>query len=55
MSKKMGVGLHDLLPRFTCTDAPADVLSPYDYEKRCCSTIFLKYLVSAKGVKLRKT
>ena len=34
MSEKMeGVGLQDLLPRFTCTDA-ADVLWSYDYEKR---------------------
>ena len=31
--KKMGVGLQGLLPRFTCTDATADVLWSYDYEK----------------------
>ena len=30
----MGVGLQDLLSRFTCTDATADVLWFYDYEKR---------------------
>ena len=30
----MGVGLQDLLRRFTCTDATADVLWSYDYEKR---------------------
>ena len=29
----MGVGLQGLLPRFTCTDATADVLRSYDYEK----------------------
>ena len=33
MSEKMGVGLQDLLQRFTCTDATADVLWSYDYEK----------------------
>ena len=33
MSKKMGVGLQDLLPGFTCTDATADVLWSYDHEK----------------------
>ena len=33
MSEKMGVGLQDLLRRFTCTDATADVLWSYDYEK----------------------
>ena len=27
--KKMGVGLQDLLRRFTCTDATADVLLSY--------------------------
>ena len=32
--KKMGVGLQDLLRRFTCTDATVDVLWSYDYEKR---------------------
>ena len=31
--KKMGIGLQDLLRRFTCTDATADVLWAYDYEK----------------------
>ena len=31
---KMGVGLQDLLSRFTCTDATEDVLWSYDYEKR---------------------
>ena len=31
--EKNGVGLRDLLPRFTCTDATADVLWSYDYEK----------------------
>ena len=31
--EKMGVGLHDLLRHFTCTDATADVLWSYDYEK----------------------
>ena len=34
MSKKMGVGLQNLLPRFTCTDATTDVLWSYDCEKR---------------------
>ena len=29
----MGVGLQDLLPRFTYTDATADVLWSHDYEK----------------------
>ena len=33
MSKKMGVGLQDLLRSFTYTDATADVLRSYDYEK----------------------
>ena len=33
MSEKIGVGLQDLLPRFTCTDATADVLWSYNYEK----------------------
>ena len=33
MSEKMGVGLQDLLRSFTCTDATADVLRSYDYEK----------------------
>ena len=32
--EKMGVGLQDLLPCFTCIDATADVLWSYDYEKR---------------------
>ena len=32
--KKMGVGLQDLLRRFTCTDATVDVLWSYYYEKR---------------------
>ena len=32
--RKNGVGLQDLLRRFTCTDATADVLWSYDYEKR---------------------
>ena len=37
MSEKMEVGLQDLLPRFTCTDATEDVLWSYDYEnKRSC-------------------
>ena len=31
--KKWGVGLQDLLRRFACTDATADVLWSYDYEK----------------------
>ena len=31
--RKNGVGLQDLLRRFTCTDATADVLWSYDYEK----------------------
>ena len=31
--KKMGVGLQDLPRSFTCTDATADVLWSYDYEK----------------------
>ena len=30
----MGVSLQGLRPRFTCTDAKADVLWCYDYEKR---------------------
>ena len=29
----MGLGLQDLLPRFTCTDARSDVLWSYDHEK----------------------
>ena len=33
MSKKMGVGLQDLLSRFTCTDDTADVLWSDDYKK----------------------
>ena len=33
LRKKWGVGLQDLLRRFTCTDATADVLWSYDYEK----------------------
>ena len=32
MSEKM-VGLQDWLPHFTCTDATAEVLWSYDYEK----------------------
>ena len=31
--EKIGAGLQDLLPRFTYTDATADVLWSYDYEK----------------------
>ena len=31
--EKMGIGLRDLLPRFTCIDATAEVLWSYDYEK----------------------
>ena len=34
VSEKMGVGLQDLLRRFTCTDVTVDVLWSYDYEKR---------------------
>ena len=34
MSEKMGVGLQDLLRRFTCTDATAEVPWSYDYEKK---------------------
>ena len=33
MSVKMGVCLQDLLRSFTCTNATADVLWSYDYEK----------------------
>ena len=33
MSEKMKAGIQDLLPRFTCTDATADFLRSYDYEK----------------------
>ena len=33
MSEKMGIGFQDLLRSFTCTDATADVLWSYDYEK----------------------
>ena len=33
MSETMGIGLQDLLRRFTCTDAMADVLWSNDYEK----------------------
>ena len=33
MSEKNGVGLQDSLRRFTCTDATADVLWSYDFEK----------------------
>ena len=33
MSEKNGVGLQDLLPRFTWTDATADFLWSYDYEE----------------------
>ena len=29
----MGAGLQDFLRSFTCTDATADVLWSYDYEK----------------------
>ena len=32
--KKWEVGLQDLLRRFTCTDAMADVLWSYDYKKK---------------------
>ena len=32
--KKMGVGLQDLLPGFTCTDGTENVLWSYDYETR---------------------
>ena len=32
--KKWGLGLQDLLRRFTCTDNMADVLSSYGYEKK---------------------
>ena len=31
---KNGVGLQDLFPRFTCSDATANVLWSCDYEKR---------------------
>ena len=34
MSEKMGACLQDLLPRFTCIDATADVLWSYDYDKK---------------------
>ena len=33
ISEKMGEGLQDLVPRFTWTDATADVLWSFDYEK----------------------
>ena len=53
VSEKMGVGLQDLLRRFTCTDATVDVLWSYDYEKRgSCGSCWRSYS-GRPSVKLR--
>ena len=49
--KKMGVGLQVLLRRFTCTDATADVLWSYDYEKRgSCGSCSGRPSVKLRGI-----
>ena len=47
MSGKMGrgVGLQDLLRRFTCIDATTDVLWSHDHEKRrSCRSFLMSYI-----------
>ena len=53
MAEKMGVDLQDVLPRFICNDATADVLWSYDYEKRGrCNSCRRSYF-GRPSVKLR--
>ena len=49
----MGVGLQDLLRSFTCTDATADVLWSYDYEKEGVVEVVEGVTLVGLSVKLR--